>query len=121
MVKLESGEDNIHLVFAHFEGNQVVLDDQVLRSRRRNGCWKCRTFVGLVLYATGLGKNRVSARPNRVILYADMMRISDPVSMARSGKIMKVTHTDLSPRFRQIDSHVAAVCRASVLRCHLLT
>jgi hypothetical protein len=36
----------------------------------------------------GLGKNRVSARPNRVILYADMMRISDPVSVARSGKIM---------------------------------
>ena len=85
------------------EGNKVINFYRWVewKGKKRLACrngllLEVDLIEGLVLYPTGLGNNRVSGRPNRVSLYADMMRISDPARQQDQASSHKpICHPDL--------------------------
>ena len=85
------------------------------------GCWNGllgKEILRAWFYTqVALGKNRVSGRPNRVSLYADMMRISDPASrrdQASSHNNNKLVRSIQMHR----TWHVAHVCAEARYTCY---
>lgn len=75
----------------------------------------CRNGLTEMDFLRANGKNRVSGGPNRVNLYADMMRLLDPDSPVSIGEIRL---TDVYTRLYIARAHAEVLPRFGIIRTH---